>query len=53
MSSSARPIVTAENTVLAELESYGIVVTQMPVYEWNGYRYSNAGDAIAAAKRGR
>ena len=35
----------------ATLQSYGIVVSHTPVYEWGGYRYSSARDAIAAAKR--
>jgi hypothetical protein len=40
-----------ENT--AELlKRYGITTVPKPVYEWGGYRYSNPGDAIAAAKRG-
>jgi hypothetical protein len=34
------------------LERYGIITVQRPTYEWGGYRYSNAHDAIAAAKRG-
>jgi hypothetical protein len=35
-----------------ELERYGIVPVQLTVFDWGGYRYSNARDAIAAAKRG-
>jgi hypothetical protein len=38
--------------VAALLEHYGITTVTKPVYEWGGYRYTNAGDAIAAAKRG-
>ena len=53
MSASAKPATSDQPEVLAELRAYGIAVTQSPVYEWNGYRYSNARDAIAAAKRGR
>jgi len=34
------------------LKRYGITIVPKPVYEWGGYRYSNPGDAIAAAKRG-
>lgn len=30
---------------------YGIVPVQLTVFDWGGYRYSNAWDAIAAAKR--
>ena len=49
----ARPAAPDEVGANAELDSYGITVSQVPVYEWNGYRYSNARDALAAAKRGR
>lgn len=38
--------------VLAMLDRYDIVVSLTAVYEWGGYRYSSARDAIAAAKRG-
>jgi hypothetical protein len=34
-----------------ELKRYGIVPVQLTVFDWGGYRYSNASDAIAAAKR--
>jgi hypothetical protein len=33
------------------LDRLGIVVVPRAVYEWGGYRYSNASDAIAAAER--
>lgn len=33
------------------LASLGIVAVPSTMFEWGGYRYSNAGDAIAAAKR--
>ena len=36
----------------ALLERYGITTVPRPSYEWGGYRYTNAHDAIAAAKRG-
>ena len=36
----------------ALLDRYKIAVIMNAAYEWGGYRYSNAGDAIAAAKRG-
>lgn len=36
----------------ALLERYGITTVPRPTYEWGGYRYTNAHDAIAAAKRG-
>ena len=39
--------------VCAQLDRYDIAVVLAAVYEWGGYRYSNASDAIAAAKRGR
>ena len=39
--------------VCSELDRYDIAVVLQAVYEWGGYRYSNALDAIAAAKRGR
>lgn len=35
-----------------DLKRYGITSHPHTSYEWNGYRYSNASDAIAAAKRG-
>lgn len=35
----------------AELARYGIVAVPLMSYEWGGYRYSNASDAVAAAKR--
>jgi hypothetical protein len=34
------------------LAKYGITAVPLTSYEWGGYRYSNAHDAIAAAKRG-
>ncbi len=36
----------------ALLQRYGISTVPRPTYEWGGYRYTNAHDAIAAAKRG-
>jgi hypothetical protein len=35
----------------SELKRYGITPVQLTVFDWGGYRYSNARDAIAAAKR--
>jgi hypothetical protein len=35
----------------AELDRYGIKRAPADVFHWGGYRYSNARDAIAAAKR--
>jgi hypothetical protein len=37
----------------ADLDRYNVAVVLQAVYEWGGYRYTNALDAIAAAKRGR
>ena len=38
--------------VCAELDRHDIAVVLKASYEWGGYRYTNASDAIAAAKRG-
>ena len=38
--------------VCEELDRYDIAVVLKATYEWNGHRYTNASDAIAAAKRG-
>ena len=35
----------------ADLDRYGIQRVPADVFLWGGYRYSNARDAIAAAKR--
>ena len=35
----------------AELDRYGINRVPADVFHWEGYRYSNARDAIAAARR--
>jgi hypothetical protein len=35
----------------ALLGELGITAKSHIAYEWNGYRYTNAADAIAAAKR--
>ena len=35
----------------AELARLGITRVPADVYHWGGYRYSNARDALAAAKR--
>jgi len=34
-----------------ELKRHGVVPVQLIMFDWGGYRYSNARDAIAAAKR--
>ena len=45
------PIDEATSESRAELDRFGITSRQHTIYEWNGFRYSNAADAIAAAKR--
>ena len=35
----------------AELDRYGIETVPAHVFLWGGYRYSNARDALAAARR--
>jgi len=35
----------------SELKRLEIIPVQLTVFDWNGYRYSNARDAIAAAMR--
>ena len=37
----------------AELERLGIVRIPADTFEWGGYRYTHARDALAAAKRGK
>jgi hypothetical protein len=44
-----KPSEAAQSDSLAE---YGITSVITTTYEWGGYRYTNAHDAIAAAKRG-
>lgn len=39
--------------IARQLDRYGVATVLKPSYEWGGYRYSNATDAIAAAKRGQ
>ena len=34
-----------------ELAALGIICVETKTFEWGGYRYTNAHDAIAAAKR--
>ncbi|MCL6699484.1 hypothetical protein LZ496_11905 [Sphingomonas sp. NSE70-1] len=34
-----------------KLAAHGITAIPLTVYEWSGYRYTNAKDAIAAAER--
>ena len=35
-----------------ELDRFGIVTVPTEMFLWGGYRYTNARDALAAAKRG-
>jgi hypothetical protein len=35
----------------SELDNFGIKRVPADVFLWGGYRYSNASDALAAAKR--
>ena len=46
-----RPEMSPPDRLQAELKRHGIASVQLTVFEWRGYRYSNASDAIAAAKR--
>ena len=48
---SAEPIDDGAQAGSNDLSRYGITVHEHTSYEWNGYKYSNASDAIAAAKR--
>jgi hypothetical protein len=45
----ASPSDASQSGLLAQ---YGIIAVPLTSYEWGGYRYTNAHDAIAAAKRG-
>jgi len=42
---------TNEADVGLNLAAHGITAIPLTIYEWSGYRYSNAKDAIAAAQR--
>ena len=46
-----RPGSTSREDFPHDLQRYGIVPVQLTVFDWGGYRYTNASDAIAAAKR--
>lgn len=41
----------ADNPSEGELARYGIERVPVDTFLWGGYRYSNARDALAAAKR--
>ena len=47
------PMTNGEQAESAELERYGIVRVPADTFEWNGYRYTHARDALAAARRGK
>ena len=47
----ARPEMPSPDDLQVELKRYGVVPVQLTVFDWGGYRYSSARDAIAAAKR--
>ena len=42
---------TVEAAIGHKLAAHGIKTIPLTVYEWSGYRYTNAKDAIAAAER--
>lgn len=47
-----RPQASAGSAIVrAELDRYDIAVVSQAVYEWGGYRFTNAMDPIAAARR--
>ena len=45
------PIAAGDAALEAQLDQLGIRTIPKAIYEWRGYRYSNASDAIAAAER--
>ena len=45
------PAIAPPDDLQSELNGYGITPVQLTVFDWGGYRYSSARDAIAAAKR--
>ena len=46
-----KPGLAAPASLDSDLKRLGITPVQLTVFDWNGYRYSNVKDAIAAAKR--
>ena len=50
-SAAPEPLDEVNDKTKGELDRYGITSHPHTTYEWNGYRYSNSSDAIAAAKR--
>jgi hypothetical protein len=51
MSARERTLGEGDKALEAELDRHGIERVPADVYLWGGYRYSNAHDAIAAARR--
>jgi len=45
------PEMQSRDDLNADLKRYGITPVQLTVFDWGGYRYTNAKDAIAASKR--
>jgi hypothetical protein len=45
------PVMQSRDDLNAELKRHGITPVGLTVFDWGGYRYTNARDAIAAAKR--
>jgi hypothetical protein len=48
---SVEPVDESQENSLDEMKRFGITSHEQTSYEWNGYRYSNSADALAAAKR--
>jgi len=48
-----RPERSSPHDLQHELARFGILPVHLTVFDWRGYRYTNAGDAIAAAKRAK
>lgn len=50
-SPTAEPIDSIDDTTAGDLKRFGIRAHEHTSSEWNGYRYTNSSDAIAAARR--
>ncbi len=50
-SATAEPVDDIAEISSAELDRLEITAHPHVSYHWNGYRYSNSSDAVAAAKR--
>ena len=48
---SDKPVDDNQKKNSDELKHFGIISHEQTTYEWNGYRYSNSADALAAANR--